>query len=47
MSQRKRTPKEKLEIVLEGLRDGSQVAEVCGRRGICEGAGTAHTPYPS
>jgi len=34
MSQRKRTPKEKMEIVLEGLRDGSQVAEVCRRRGI-------------
>lgn len=34
MSQRKWTPKEKLEIVLEGLRDGDQVAEVCRRRGV-------------
>lgn len=34
MSQRRWTPKEKLEIVLEGLRDGDQVAEVCRRRGV-------------
>jgi len=34
MSQRKRSPKEKLEVVLEGLRDGGRVAEVCRRRGI-------------
>ncbi len=34
MSQRKWTPKEKLEIVLEGLREGHQVADVCRRRGI-------------
>jgi transposase-like protein len=34
MSQKRWRPREKLEVVLEWLRDGSQVAEVCCRRGI-------------
>lgn len=34
MSQNRFSPREKLEIVLEGLRDGDQVAEVCRRRGV-------------
>lgn len=34
MDRRRFSPREKLEIVLEGLRDGGQIAEVCRRRGI-------------
>jgi len=34
MERRRLSPREKLEIVLEGLRDGGQIAEVCRRRGI-------------
>lgn len=34
MERRRFRPREKLEIVLEGLRDGEQIAEVCRRRGI-------------
>lgn len=34
MERRRYSPREKLAIVLEGLRDGGQIAEVCRRRGI-------------
>jgi transposase len=34
MERRRFSPREKLAIVLEGLRDGEQIAEVCRRRGI-------------